>query len=75
MPRSKPISSRKPEAKRLLQLRQKLGLTQREMAEEFHTTSGAIAHWESGDRTMAGPVLRLIEIYESGVVKSRPARW
>jgi DNA-binding transcriptional regulator YiaG len=75
MPRSKPVSSRKPESQRLLKLREKLGLTQREMAEEFNTTAGAVALWETGDRTMAGPVLRLIEIYESGVVKPKPARW
>ncbi len=71
MPRNKPISSRKVEALRLLRLRQKLGMTQRQMAVEFKSTPGAIALWETGDRTMAGPVIRLIEIYETGLVKPK----
>jgi predicted RNase H-like HicB family nuclease/DNA-binding XRE family transcriptional regulator len=66
MPRTKPPGSRKEEAKRLLRLRQKLGLTQREMAQKFNSTPSAIALWETGDRTVAGPALRLIEIYEAG---------
>lgn len=71
MPRNKPVLSRKTEAQRLLRLRQKFGLTQRELAQEFKSTPSAIALWETGDRTMSGPVLRLIEIYESGAVKPR----
>lgn len=66
MPRTQPLESRLKEAKRLLRLREKLGLTQREMALELNTTPGAIANWEIGERTIAGPVLRLIEIYEAG---------
>jgi transcriptional regulator with XRE-family HTH domain len=73
MPRNKPESFRKVEAKRLLRLRQKLGFTQRDMAVEFNSTPSAIALWETGDRTISGPVLRLIEVYESGQVKPKKA--
>lgn len=50
--------------RRLFQIREALGYTQRQMAEEFKVTSGAIAHWESGTREIPGPVLKLLEIYE-----------
>lgn len=39
-------------------------MSQRELAEEFQVTSGAIAQWESGQRTIPGPVLRLMSLYE-----------
>ena len=46
-------------------LRSALGLSQRKMAKEFGVSPSAVAHWESGDREISGPVLKLIEIYES----------
>lgn len=49
---------------RVQRLRNTLGLTQRQCAEEFKVTHGAIALWESGERLVPGPVLRLLEIYE-----------
>ena len=52
-------------AKRLRSLREALKFSQREMAKEFLVTPGAIAHWESGNRSVPGPVIKLIEIYES----------
>jgi DNA-binding transcriptional regulator YiaG len=69
MPRTKPDASRKVEAKRLKALREKLGLTQRDLAREFNTAPGAVGQWETGDRTIPGPVLKLIAIYEGGHVK------
>lgn len=51
-------------AERLVQLREKLGLSQRELAKEFQVSSGAIACWETGVRAIPGPVLRLVELYE-----------
>ena len=62
------------EAQRLKKLRTALALSQRDFAREFRVAQGAIAHWEAGNRTIPGPVLKLIEIYESGVVKPGPAK-
>lgn len=59
-----PKAARQKEAARLTNLREALKLTQREMAEEFQVTHGAIGLWERGERTIPGPVLKLIEIYE-----------
>lgn len=50
---------------RLRKLREYLGYSQRDLAEEFQVTSGAIAHWESGSRPIPGPIVKLISIYES----------
>ena len=57
------------EAQRLKKLRASLDMSQRDFAKEFRVAQGAIAHWEAGNRTIPGPVLKLIEIYESGAVK------
>lgn len=72
MPRNQPSQPRLKEAQKLKRLRAALEMTQRELAKEFRVAPGAIAQWETGDRTIPGPVLLLIEIYESGAVK--PAR-
>lgn len=53
------------DANRLLNLREALGISQRELADEFQVTSGAIAHWEAGTRPIPGPVIRLVELYEA----------
>lgn len=45
-------------------VREVLGLSQREMAREFKVAHGAIAGWESGNRTLPGPVSKLLELYE-----------
>ena len=52
------------DSRRLNQIRETLGFTQRQMADELKVTSGAIALWESGRRSIPGPVIRLIELYE-----------
>ena len=52
------------EANRLVALRAKLGMSQRDLAQEFYVTPGAIAHWEQGNNPLPGPVLKLVEIYE-----------
>lgn len=56
-------------AERLVALRRRLGMTQRDLAQEFLVTPGAIALWETGKRTVPGPVRRLISIYESALKK------
>ncbi len=64
MPRHREKTERAPEGQRLLALREQLGMTQRELATEFNVTAGAVAQWESGERTVPGPVLKLLELYE-----------
>jgi predicted unusual protein kinase regulating ubiquinone biosynthesis (AarF/ABC1/UbiB family)/DNA-binding transcriptional regulator YiaG len=64
VPRSRPKRQRQHEASRLRRLRTTLGLTQRELAEEFHVAHGAISGWESGKQTLPGPILKLLELYE-----------
>lgn len=66
MPRTAPSKKVKhQEGQRLKALRNRLGKTQREMAKEFLVSAGAINQWERGERTVPGPVLRLIEMYEA----------
>jgi len=50
--------------KRVKILRTALGLTQRQFAAEFRVSPGAVALWESGARTVSGPITKLIELYE-----------
>jgi DNA-binding transcriptional regulator YiaG len=74
VPRHTASTPRLKEAQRLKRLRSKLDLTIRELAKEFNVSHGAIAHWENGERSIPGPVLRLIQIYESGTPESRPEK-
>ncbi len=64
MPRHRDLSARATEGDRLVKLRERLGLSQRELATEFNVTSGAVAQWETHARTVPGPILRLLELYE-----------
>jgi transcriptional regulator with XRE-family HTH domain len=59
------ISAKEKEAERLIKVRKALGLTQIELAQEFKVTRQALSMWERGERTIPGPVLKLIEIYEA----------
>ncbi len=76
MPRSQPESKRRPEALRLRKLREALQLSQRDLACEFRVAHTAVSSWESGARTIPGPVLKLIEIYEdqAGIQAPKPER-
>jgi len=51
-------------AKRIVALRKKKDWSQRRLAEEFYVSPAAVAHWESGEREVQGPALKLLEIYE-----------
>lgn len=55
------------EAIRLKKLRDYLDYSQRDLADEFQVTCGAIAQWESGKRPVPGPIIKLIEIYEANI--------
>jgi predicted unusual protein kinase regulating ubiquinone biosynthesis (AarF/ABC1/UbiB family) len=50
---------------RLIRIRKTLRLSQRQLAKEFQVSTGAVGSWEVGKRDIPGPVLKLIEIYES----------
>ena len=50
-----------------MRLRELLGLSQRELAVEFHVAPAAVALWERGQRTIPGPALRLLRLYEAAV--------
>jgi predicted unusual protein kinase regulating ubiquinone biosynthesis (AarF/ABC1/UbiB family)/DNA-binding XRE family transcriptional regulator len=52
-------------AGRLVRLRQALGFSQREMASELGVAHGAVGQWETGQRPLPGPVLKLLAIYEA----------
>jgi len=64
MPRYTSGQKRQEESRRLRELRKLLGFSQRELAREFSVALGAISQWESGERSIPGPVLKLIGIYE-----------
>jgi predicted unusual protein kinase regulating ubiquinone biosynthesis (AarF/ABC1/UbiB family) len=64
MPRSQGGSRSGREADRLRRLRDALGFSQREMAAELKVAHGAVGLWESGARTIPGPVLKLMELFE-----------
>lgn len=53
------------DAARLTAIREALGMTMRELAKEWKVTHGAISLWESGEREIPGPVLKLLEFYEN----------
>ena len=42
-------------------LREKLGLTQQELAEKIGVSSVAVHYWETGKRIPSGPVTKLLE--------------
>ncbi len=61
-------------AQRLIIIREKLGYSQRQMAEEFGVAHGAIGLWESKKRKIPGPVLKLISLYENELGIASPAQ-
>ncbi len=52
------------EGARLIRVRETLGLSQREMADELGVTHGAIGQWESRARPVPGPVRKLLALFE-----------
>ena len=51
-------------SKKLMRLRKRMGFSQARLAEEWKVHSGTIALWETGQRSIPGPVEKLIQIYE-----------
>lgn len=57
-----PMATRWPVTREELQrLREELGLTQEQLAEEVGVHRVTVARWESGDRGIPEPVARLLE--------------
>ncbi len=53
-----------PARKERRALRKAMGMTQKELAKEFRVTHVSIGLWERGLRTIPGPVLKLMAIFE-----------
>ncbi len=68
---TKSSSLKKQDAERLIALRKAFGWTQRELAIEFNVSHGAVAMWESSERSVPGAVVKLIEIYEKKIKNKR----
>src|SRR5262249_24492608 len=64
MPRHRDESTREREGQRVRGLRELFGWSQSQVAREFGVATAAVSHWEAGERTVPGPVLRLIDLYE-----------
>ena len=64
-------TSKQREGERLKELRQAMDMTVRDLAKEFKVSFSAISQWETGNRTIPGPVLKLIEIYEEKLRKGK----
>lgn len=56
------------DASKLRKLRQKLGMNQRQFAEEIYVSVGTVALWEGKKRSIPGPVLKLMEFYSNKVM-------
>ena len=72
MPRTRSDGLRRGEARRLKRLREALGYSQREMAADFGVAPAAVAQWEASSRTLPGPVLKLMALYERELGLGRP---
>lgn len=54
---------------RLIALRERLQLSQEQLAEVIGVTRGAVGHWEQGIRPITGPVARVLCDIESNPEK------
>lgn len=52
---------------RLKNIRNTMGLSQRQLAAEWRVSHGAVSQWEAGKRIIPGPITLLIEIYEENL--------
>lgn len=57
-------------SKRLKALRLGFNWSQRGLAERWYSTHGAVRRWESGENTIPGTVMALIEEYERKLQKA-----
>ena len=66
-----PSATKDSEGARLKELRTRLGMTVRELGQEFNVGYSSISQWETGEHTIPGSVLKLIEIYEQKISKKK----
>ncbi len=59
---------------RLKNLRSIYGWSQKELAEQFRVSPGAVGLWETEERKVSGPVTLLIEIFEERAKASKKKR-
>lgn len=64
-------TARRKEGLRLKNLRQHMNMTVRELAQEFNVAHSSISHWENGEHSIPGPVLKLMDIYERNLGKRK----
>lgn len=57
-------SNRSVSSKNLMKLRKEMGFSQAQLAKEWNVHSGTVALWETGRRSIPGPVKKLIQIYD-----------
>lgn len=57
--------------KDLKRIRQKLGLTQKELAERLGVTLVTVGRWEAGMRKISEPVAKLVKMIEADRRKRR----
>lgn len=50
---------------RLKVLRETMGWPMAEVARRFGVTPSAVSKWESGEMSMSGPAMKLLEIFEA----------
>ena len=55
-------------ANRIKKLRRDKNWSQRDLAKEFGVSPGAVAHWETGERELSGPIRKLLDIYEKSLL-------
>lgn len=65
----KPLARKTALGKRLLALRERLGLTQREAAEKVGVTLNAWQKWEAGRQRPTESHLKLIDILDGGKLR------
>ena len=59
---------------RLIKIGEKMGLNQAGLAREFNVTPAAVSLWISGDRSLPGPMFRMLDLYESHLnIEETPA--
>jgi predicted unusual protein kinase regulating ubiquinone biosynthesis (AarF/ABC1/UbiB family)/DNA-binding XRE family transcriptional regulator len=78
LPRHQDSDLRAAEGIRLASLREALGMSQRELAAEFQVSRVAVGQWEAGKKTVPGPVLQLMALYERDLKEtsfSRGSAW
>ena len=51
-------------SEQIKRLRKKLGLTQRQLAEELGVPTNTVARWEQGERTPSPPTLKALKFLE-----------